>query len=259
MIEVNNVLASQSSTNLSDVWVVIPAAGVGKRMQVDRPKQYLHLLGKTVLEHTLQRFIQHPNVVGIVLVVQENDPYWAELASQINTDKPLHLANGGKERADSVCNGLQMLHNTLNIPNDSWVLVHDAARPCVTHEEITRLLKTVQHHPQTVGGLLALPVRDTMKRQQIANPDQTSVLVSHTEEREGLWHALTPQMFRLGILLEALSQALIMQQAITDEASAIEWRGFSPLLIEGFASNLKITRPADLELAAFFLQKQLRI
>jgi len=259
MIEIGNVLAGQRSTCLSDVWVVIPAAGVGKRMKADRPKQYLPLFGKTVLEHTLQRFMTHPNVVGIVLVVQEDDPYWAALEPLINTDKPLHIANGGKERADSVCNGLQMLHNTLNIPNDSWVLVHDAARPCVTHEEITRLLKTVQQHPQTVGGLLALPVRDTMKRQQIANPNQTSVLVSHTEEREGLWHALTPQMFRLGTLLEALSQALITQQMMTDEASVIEWRGFSPLLIEGFASNLKITRPADLDLAAFFLQKQGRI
>ncbi|HHC73572.1 MAG TPA: 2-C-methyl-D-erythritol 4-phosphate cytidylyltransferase [Thiothrix sp.] len=239
---------------LSPVWVVIPAAGVGKRMQADRPKQYLSLLGKTVLEHTLQCFMQHPKVAGVVLVVQAGDPYWAELKPTLQTGKPLHIAKGGKERADSVFNGLQMLQNTLNIPNDTWVLVHDAARPCVTQAEITQLLVGVQRDPQSVGGLLALPVRDTMKRQQAPNSNQQDVLVSHTESREGLWHALTPQMFRLGLLVDALGQALASQQTITDEASAIEWHGFSPLLIEGLSSNLKITRPADLDLATFFLK-----
>lgn len=239
---------------LSSVWVVIPAAGVGKRMQADRPKQYLSLLGKMVLEHTLQCFIQHPKVAGIVLVIQADDPYWAALAPTLKLSKPLHIAKGGKERADSVFNGLQMLQNTLNIPNDTWVLVHDAARPCVTQAEITQLLMSVQRHPQSVGGLLALPVRDTMKRQQMSNSDQQDVLVSHTESREGLWHALTPQMFRLGVLTDALGQALASQQTITDEASAIEWHGFSPLLVEGLSSNLKITRPADLDLATFFLK-----
>jgi len=223
------------------IWVVIPAAGVGKRMESDTPKQYLKLNNKTVIEHTLDVFERHSSVSEIVVAVSERDEYWDSL--NINLSKPLHLAKGGEERCDSVLNSLTFLKD--KAVDDDWILVHDAARPCLQDQDLTLLLNTLQEHD--VGGILAVPVRDTMKRSVDKNT------VKATVDREGLWHALTPQMFRYGLLKKSLESALQKNEVITDESSAIELSGFHPVLVEGHADNIKITRPEDLALAEFYL------
>jgi len=229
------------------VWVIIPAAGVGARMQADRPKQYLPLLGKTVIEHTLDCFLTHPAVTGIVVAVSSGDPFWAELmATTLNQYSQLHTAPGGRERSDSVLNALNYLVDTLQIAPETGVLVHDAARPCLSRTDLDKLLAIGGN--QTAGAILATPVRDTMKRAQV---DATRI--SHTEDRNGLWHALTPQMANVGLLRTALAAAWEKGVVVTDEASALEHAGLHPVLVEGDARNLKITRPADLALATFFL------
>lgn len=229
---------------LNKVWVVIPAAGVGARMQADRPKQYLPLVGKTVIEHTLACFAGHPAVAGVVVAISAGDPYWPELPL---ANLPVFTAPGGKERADSVLNGLDYLANTLQVEPHTRVLVHDAARPCLSRHDLNQLLVAGMDEP--AGAILAVPVRDTMKRARA-----TTAHISHTEDRDGLWHALTPQMAQLGVLRAALADALHQGLAVTDEASALEQAGLHPLLVEGDGRNIKITRPADLALAAFFLQ-----
>lgn len=225
-------------------WVVIPAAGVGKRMQADRPKQYLPLCGKTVIEQTLSCFSHHPEIAGIVIALSVADPYWPEL--DLHSDAPLHRAEGGSERCHSVLNGLQVVAQYAH--EDDWVLVHDAARPCLSRQDLDRLLH--QASEEDVGAILAVPVRDTMKR------DNATGRIDHTVDRTGLWHALTPQMFRLGLLRSALQQALEDGFEVTDEASAIEHVGLSPCLVEGSSRNIKITRPEDLALAEYYLREQ---
>jgi 2-C-methyl-D-erythritol 4-phosphate cytidylyltransferase len=229
-------------------WVVIPAAGVGKRMQANKPKQYLELLGKTVIEHTLNCFFSYPNIAGVVVVISSGDEYWQDITLP-DVSMPVHIAEGGKERADSVLNGLSYLADNMRVDEQTWVMVHDAARPCLTHQELDCLF--ANGSLDDIGGILATPVRDTMKRQK-----EGETVISHTEDREGMWHALTPQMFRLGQLKTALSSALEKELAVTDEASAMEFAGYSPSLIEGLETNLKITRPADLALAEFFLRRK---
>jgi len=224
-------------------WAVIPAAGVGKRMQADRPKQYLALHGRTVLEHTLARFLDHPQFSGVVVAVTEGDPYWQELA--ISHPK-LKVAAGGEERCHSVRNALLLLHS--QAAAEDWVLVHDAARPCLRREDLEHLLTVLSDHP--VGGLLGLPVADTMKR---TGADDT---VLETVSREHLWRALTPQMFRFAELYAALEAALRSNQLVTDEASAMELSGKAPKMVEGHGDNIKITRPQDLRLAELYLAEQ---
>lgn len=227
------------------VWVVLPAAGVGARMQADRPKQYLPLVGKTVIEHTLAGLLTHPAVAGVVVAVSSTDPYWQTLG--LESERVLRV-NGGRERADSVLNGLNYLADECQLAADTRVLVHDAARPCLSHTDLNHLLQRGYDEPH--GAILAVPVRDTMKRAQADKQH-----IAHTEERNGLWHALTPQMARLGVLRDALARALQQGLPVTDEASALEYAGLHPLLVEGDARNIKITRPADLALAAFLLQE----
>ncbi|MBF7729721.1 2-C-methyl-D-erythritol 4-phosphate cytidylyltransferase [Pseudomonas sp. N040] len=217
-------------------WVVIPAAGVGARMQADRPKQYLELAGRCLLEHTLDCFLGHPGLKGLVVCLAAEDPYWPTLACA--KDARIHRAAGGSERADSVLSGLQALE-ALGAAEQDWVLVHDAARPNLAPEDLALLLGELAADP--VGGLLAAPSRDTLKR---ARPDGR---VLETVDRSHIWQAFTPQMFHFGRLRQALRAALQVGAAITDEASAIELAGHAPRLIEGRADNLKITRPEDLE------------
>lgn len=230
--------------NEGDLWVVIPAAGLGTRMAADRPKQYLMLAGRTVLEHTLACFAGHPRVRGIVLAIALDDPFWPDLV--LDASLPVHIVPGGEERAQSVLNALDLLA-ALGQPSD-WVLVHDAARPNLARQDLDRLVAEVEQ--DAVGGILAVPVRDTMKR---ADGEGR---IAHTEPRERLWHAVTPQMFRLGLLRDALRRALEAGVRVTDEASALEYLGLHPLLVEGRADNIKITRPEDLELAEFFLTRR---
>lgn len=221
---------------------VVPAAGVGSRMQADRPKQYLKLLDKTVLEHTVSKLLAHPKVSKVVVAVSEDDPYFSTLA--LANHPQVIRVNGGKERADSVLSALNYIckHEV-----SEWVLVHDAARPCFTEQDVTRLIECAENH--SVGAILAAPVRDTMKR----SDEQQNI--DYTVERSNLWHALTPQMFRTQPLREALIDGLASKANITDEASAFERLNLSPALVNGRADNIKITQPEDLALAEFYLSR----
>jgi 2-C-methyl-D-erythritol 4-phosphate cytidylyltransferase len=226
-------------------WAVIPAAGVGSRMGTTNPKQYLKLRGKTVLEYSLARIIGHPRIAATVLVIAAADVHWPRLAGNFS-DQALLIAHGGAERSHSVLNGLLALAE--HASRQDWVLVHDAARPCVRRQDIDNLLDRLLDHP--VGGLLGIPVADTMKR-----TDHAGNIIA-TVQREGLWRALTPQMFRYGMLTQALRAALSKGETVTDEAAAMETAGFTPRMVEGHADNIKITRPQDLVLAELYLQQQ---
>ncbi|QIB51158.1 2-C-methyl-D-erythritol 4-phosphate cytidylyltransferase [Pseudomonas sp. OIL-1] len=222
--------------NVLPFWVVIPAAGIGSRMQADRPKQYLPLAGRSLIEHTLDCFLNQPGLRGLVVSLAENDPYWPELPCA--QDVRIRTAAGGRERADSVLNGLEALV-AQGAKSEDWVLVHDAARPNLADSDLYKLLETLAD--DAVGGLLAVPVRDTLK---LAGADGR---VTATPDRALFWQAYTPQMFRLEALRNALSGALGAGASITDEASAMEWAGQAPLLVEGRADNIKVTRPEDLD------------
>lgn len=223
-------------------WVIIPAAGIGKRMGTEIPKQYLKIGEKTVLEHTISHFQNIPQIKGIIVCLAPDDLFF----NQLSISKQVMITNGGKERSDSVLNGLNYLEQYAE--ENDWILVHDAARPCVRKSDICNLMISLENHE--VGGLLAVPVRDTMKRTQ---KHQVEMTIS----RENLWHALTPQMFRFKLLKTALETALKKQQTITDESQAIEFLGLHPIIVEGHADNLKITHPNDLELAHLFLSNSL--
>lgn len=229
------------STQLQSVIAVVPAAGVGSRMKADRPKQYLKIHGKTILEHTVEKLLSHPQVAQIVVAISDDDPYYPELA--LNQNPQVIRVSGGSERADSVLSALNYIAKQ---QLGDWVMVHDAARPCVQLSDIDKLISGAMNHD--VGAILAAPVRDTMKRGAQGQ-------IEHTVERADLWHALTPQMFRAKPLWKALSDALQQGASITDEASAFEWKGLSPALVTGRSDNFKITQPEDLALAEFYLSQ----
>ncbi len=221
---------------LPSFWAVIPAAGVGARMRADRPKQYLDLCGRSLLERTLDCFLDHPRLRGLAVSLAAEDPWWPTLACA--RDARILRAPGGRERADSVLGGLLLLGEQGATDGD-WVLVHDAARPNLHREDLDRLLAELAQDP--VGGLLGVPARDTLKR--VGRDGR----VSETVDRSQVWLAYTPQMFRLGALRDALSAGLAAGAAITDEASAMEWAGHAPRLVEGRADNIKVTTPEDLQ------------
>jgi 2-C-methyl-D-erythritol 4-phosphate cytidylyltransferase len=225
--------------------VVIPAAGVGQRMQADRPKQYLQLHGKTILEHTVQRLQQLPELGPIWLALSAEDPYFIE--TPLAVDPQVRRVDGGAERAHSVLNALK----AIDAEQYPWVLVHDAARPLVQLQDIRTLIQRCL--ALNSGGILATQVRDTMKR-SVAVAAQYQI--QHTVERQQLWHALTPQLFPTQLLRDCLTAALEAGVAITDEASAFEWANKPVLLVPGRADNIKITQPEDLALASFYLEQQ---
>lgn len=225
-------------------WAIVPAAGIGKRMASQIPKQYLSLNERAVIDHAIERLLLHPAIDGVYVAVADADVRWA--ATEFAGHPDLVSVAGGAERCFSVLNALEKLQQRAD-PED-WVLVHDAARPCVRREDIDRLITRVSDH--AVGGLLGLPVNDTMKRTNAAGSIESTV------ERKYLWHAYTPQMFRVGLLAAALQEALAAGFLVTDEASAIEFAGHQPVMVEGHADNLKITRPDDLALASHFLARQ---
>ncbi|SJM91380.1 4-diphosphocytidyl-2C-methyl-D-erythritol synthase [Crenothrix polyspora] len=229
-------------TDTTKFWAVVPAAGVGKRMNADRPKQYLLLAGKTVLEQTLLRLLQADVFSAISVAISEEDPYWPEIP--ISCHEKIITAAGGKERADSVLSGLKSIRDKAS--DDDWVLVHDAARPCLTASDIHHLINALID--DEVGGILALSSHDTLK-----NVQGNSIL--GTLDRSHIWRALTPQMFRYGRLKKAL-EAAEGNPAVTDEASALELLGLQPKIVEGRPDNIKITRPEDLALAQFYLEQQ---
>ena len=223
-------------------WAVVPAAGVGKRMQADRPKQYLPLAGKTVIEHTLNRLLQSGAFQAVAVAISLEDPYWPEL--EISKHPQVVTAPGGKERADSVLSALKSLADKAD--ENDWVLVHDAARPCLTASDIHLQIDTLKQ--DTVGGILALSSHDTLKHVD-------GNCITATIDRKHIWRALTPQMFKYGMLRDALQQTE-GNPAITDEASALELLGFTPKIVEGRPDNIKITRPEDLALAQFYMEQQ---
>ena len=218
----------------------MPAAGVGRRFGTERPKQYAPLCGRTVIEWALAPFLTDSRCAGAVAALAQDDPYWKAIAPPT-----VIVAPGGQERSHSVRNGLAALADRAN--RDDWVLVHDAARPCLPRQDLDRLLAALEYH--SVGGLLATPAADTLKRADVSRD------VQQTVDRAGLWRALTPQMFLYGRLCEALDRAHAAGRIPTDEAQAIEWLGERPRLVEGAAANLKITSAADLAIAAALLKE----
>ena len=219
------------------VWAIIPAAGTGQRMQSETPKQYLSFQGKTVIEHCLDRLLSHPEIDGAVVVLRDDDEHWEMIAYA--AEKPLFTTTGGRQRHDSVYSGLTTLQYRFG--NDAIALVHDAVRPLVNHRDLSNVIAAARQH--TAGAILAAPVTDTLKRQG------ASMEVSATLSRDGLWRALTPQVFHLQPLLNALKQVIDKNLSITDDAEAVELMGHAPRLVAGEADNFKITSPGDLSLA----------
>lgn len=224
-------------------WLVIPAAGIGQRMQAGRPKQYLTLSDRFLLDVTLSRLLAAMDFAGCQIALHPEDRWWPQ--TDAARDPRIRRCTGGAERSDSVLSALEALADRAG-PED-WVLVHDVARPCLAVDDLQHLVRTLAGHP--VGGLLACPVSDTLKQAGPANE------VVGTPDRRHLWRALTPQMFRYGPLRSALEQALSAGVALTDEASALEYAGARPQLVEGRPDNIKVTVPADLALAEFVLSQ----
>jgi 2-C-methyl-D-erythritol 4-phosphate cytidylyltransferase len=232
------------SSNEISIWAIVPAAGSGARMRAGLPKQYLALLGRPVIQHTLNRLCAHASVRGVMVGLAADDDHWRRTA--ITAPKLLGTFAGGATRAHTVLNGLTAL--AAHARADDWVMVHDAVRPCLRAGDVDRLIAEATTNPD--GGLLALPVSDTVKRVDDSNH------VIETVSRANLWRALTPQMFRLSRLEAALQQALAREVEVTDEASAVEAAGGRPVVVAGHPDNIKITMPEDLPLAELFLRQQ---
>jgi 2-C-methyl-D-erythritol 4-phosphate cytidylyltransferase len=225
-------------------FAIVPAAGVGKRMQTEIPKQYLTLNGKTILEHTLGKLLSEEKLQRIVVPVSRTDSSWQMLS--ILKNEKISIVEGGKTRCQSVINGLRSLSNDCS--DADWVLVHDVARPCIESVDVRLLMRELCN--DSVGGILAVPASDTIKHVD------KNLAINKTVDRSTLWHAQTPQMFRYKLLLDALTKATDRGLSVTDEASAIELSGYKPKVVEGNRANIKITRPEDLSLAEFYLQQR---
>jgi 2-C-methyl-D-erythritol 4-phosphate cytidylyltransferase len=224
-------------------FAVIPAAGVGRRMAGNCPKQYLSVAGKSIIEHTLLTLLQEPRLQKLVVALGQDDDRWQQL--EVFNNPRIETVVGGEERCHSVLNGLQHLQAACT--DRDWVLVHDVARPCIQLTDIDRLISDLASDES--GGLLAMAASDTMKQVD------SRLRVTATLDRSQLWQAQTPQMFRYNALYQALTRAIAQGQSITDEASAIEWAGGSVRVVEGSRSNIKITCPEDLALAEFYLSR----
>lgn len=224
---------------MTNIWVIIPAAGFGKRFGSTLPKQYHPLLDSTVLEQTLACFTAREDVAGVVLCVAENDTHAEGLACG-----KVFVIRGGNERSDSVANGLEFLKKKSR-PND-LIAVHDAARPCVTQEDLTKVFAVAKSNPS--GALLALPSSNTLKKMTDGNVT--------TIDRSQVYQALTPQVFRFELLTKALQYTVENNLVITDDASAIEQLGINPEIVIGHSDNIKITETGDLALAEFYMTRQ---
>ncbi len=240
-------IMTQSSNSSDALWIVIPAAGAARRIPNSLPKQYLQIAGRTVLEWTVEIFLRRGDVAGVVVVIAPDDGEWEKLS--VASHARVSMAIGGVERAHSVHNGLQALDGSAKARD--WVLVHDAARPCLASGDLQSLIDTLRD--DEVGGILATPLSDTLKE------SDTQGRVKRTLPREQLWRALTPQMFRFDVLHRALQRAIDAGEGITDEASAVEALGLPVRLIKGRADNLKITLPEDLDLAQAILERRSRL
>jgi 2-C-methyl-D-erythritol 4-phosphate cytidylyltransferase len=224
-------------------WAVVPAAGHGARFGAAVPKQYTPLLNRPMLSWTIAALLAEPRIDGVVVALAPDDDRWATLPEM--TQPRVRRCRGGQRREQSVANGLEALAGVAH--ETDWVLVHDAARPCLRQSDVALLFDTLDSDP--VGGLLALPISDTLKR------DDGTGRADVTVPRDGLWRALTPQMFRFGLLRRALGLCLERERPVTDEASAIESMGLRPRLLRGHADNIKVTNPEDAALAEAILRR----
>ena len=222
------------------LWCIVPAAGIGLRFGSYLPKQYLSLGKKTVIESAIEPILGLP-CRQIIVAIAENDEYWPTLT--IASHPLVKAITGGHERYQSVLNGLNAIEEQAS--DDDWVLVHDAARPCLTTELVQSLFRQLEKHP--VGGLLAVPIQDTIKK---ANAQK---IIDKTINRQNLWLAQTPQLFRYGVLKKALKTAIDNNIMITDESSAVEYLGLKPQLVKGSIRNIKITHPDDVYLVHYYL------
>ena len=222
-------------------WAVIPAAGVGERVGASRPKQYLQIAGKTLLEHAASCFVNNDQIAGLIFSIKPGDEIFSSLDFD-NSGIPIYTVDGGNTRAESVLNALNYLET--HASHDDFVLVHDAARPCLADSDLTKLL--IRCSNDEVGGILAIPVTDTIKR---VSQDR----IVDTQSRDNSWRALTPQMFRYGLLKDAVISSLSKGIAVTDEASAVEYAGYKPCVVEGSDQNLKVTTSNDFKIAEMFL------
>jgi 2-C-methyl-D-erythritol 4-phosphate cytidylyltransferase len=222
--------------------VVIPAAGSGRRFATTLPKQYAVLGSSTVIELAMAPFEADADCAGITIAIATDDAHWPVIALRRGAN--ITTVAGGEQRAYSVLNALRSL--ATHVRDDGWVFVHDAARPCFSSSDLAALKRELADDP--VGGLLAVPLADTLKRAQATAPT-----VASTVDRAGLWRAATPQVFRFGVLFRALESALASGKLPTDEAQAVEWAGHTPRLVAGRADNLKVTTPDDLQLASAIL------
>ena len=228
------IFLTQSFINstMSRFIALIPAAGSGSRMGNELPKQYLSLNNKPMIYHAINTLCHSQLIARILVVLAPNDNEWFHYDWSEFSEKLIVLNCGGITRAESVLNGLTAAKQKNLVSADDWILVHDAARPCLTSGQLEKLVNELAD--DKVGGLLAVPVADTLKRSDAENR------IAHTESRENLWQAQTPQMFRYGLLCDALQAAIANNQHITDEASAMELIGKQPLMVEGSADNIKI-------------------
>ena len=227
------------------VWAVVPAAGIGQRMGTERPKQYLELAGRTILEHSLARLADHPMIHAVQPVIRDDDPVWPGVRERLaDRENVLAAASGGDERQKSVANGLKALDN---LGPEDLVLVHDAVRPCIRGLEIDAVIGAAR---EGSGAILAVPVADTLKR---VNSDGQ---IEATVDRKPLWRAQTPQVFPAEKLAGALDRAMAGDAPATDEAMVMEQAGYRVRVVPGREDNLKITQPEDLALAATVLEAQ---
>jgi 2-C-methyl-D-erythritol 4-phosphate cytidylyltransferase len=224
------------------LWCVVPAAGRGARVGGDCPKQYLPLAGRPLIAHTLERLAAHPRIAGLLVTLAAGDAHWSGIDTL--NGKPVLTAIGGAERSDSVLAGIDAL--PASVGAGDFVLVHDAARPCVRLADIGKLIELAG---AADGGLLGAPLRYTLKRANTAGRSEL------TEPRDLRWRAFTPQMFRRGQLAMALREAVRRGVNVSDEAMAMERVGFAPLLVEGAEDNIKVTTAADFALAEFLLAR----
>ena len=226
------------------LWAVVPAAGQGRRVGGAVPKQYLELAGMPVLAHSLNRLAAVQQIDAIFVGISETDRHWHKLPQPPGMQVACYT--GGQSRAETVWLGLQALQECASA--DDWILVHDAARPCVQVEDIDTLISAVV--PSSEGGLLAVPVTDTIK---VANQDSTA---KQTMDRKMLWRAQTPQLFRFSVLYTALQAVVHDLESISDESAAVEKLGLKPLIVQSDERNIKITNSKDLQLAEFFLGRK---
>ena len=236
------------------LWAVVPAAGVGRRMQSATPKQYLPLADSTVIEQTLDALLKVSLIEKVVVSIGPDDGYWRDLS--ISQNPQIAEAKGGRERQDSVLNALDSLSESHGAAADDWVLIHDAVRPCVAPKDIESLVSTVMRltakDTAVGGGLLAAAMDNTVKEAEALEYNLIPRVIA-TRNRDLLWQALTPQLFPLGLLRQALRDAADGAAQLTDESSALERLGYQPLLVEGAKTNIKITHASDLVLAEAIL------